>query len=284
MVAANWSATLNVGNGLYAVADLAERGDQLYLGMPDGLYVGDQSGSFFNILPEARDLRHADNGRDLDIYDGGVIYAGMPGTFWFQASNFGGQRGDAFEIGARGILSNRSPVRGRPRVVESYGPWLYQGLWTGSESYIMAGRREGDRQQPYTWRVMQRLPHTAKIQRLHFDGITNASGKYSEIPTRMWVATEATFGAQTNATAPLYVCPVPRLNENPITDLAFSANYVGSARVDLPYDDWKMPGVPKVFRAVEVWADNLLSGAQYADIWATIDQGARLHVGRAQQR
>ena len=283
---ANWSATLNIGwSGINTINDMAERGDALFLGMTDGLYQGDITGTFFNILPEARDLRHADNGRDLTAFDGGVIFAGAPGMFWYQPAQYGGARGDSFEMGPQGVTSGRNPVRGRIVDTEGHGPWLYAGFWTGSQSWLLAGRRTRPRTDAgsYDWHTMQVLPHTTKVHNLHFDTITNASGQYTEMPTRMWVATDASFGAQTNATAPLYVTPIPRLNQNPLTDLTFTPNYCGSARIDFPFTDWQMPGVYKIFRSVEVYADNLLSGAQYADVWATVDSGSRQYIGRAQQ-
>ncbi len=285
MVAGNWSATLSIGNGLNAINDLAERGDALFLGAADGLYQGDIGGSFFNVLGEARDVRHQDNGRDLTVYDGGLVFAGAPGMYWYQPSAFGGARGDSFEVGPQGATTGRTPVRGRNRTTVGNGPWLYAGMWTGSQSWLMGGRRDGDRQSPtgYTWHTLQLLPHTAKIHRIHFDSITNASGQYNEMPSRLWISTEASFGAQAGATAPLYVSPVPRLNQNPLLDLTFTPNYCGSARIDLPATSWQMPGVQKVFRAVEVWADNLMSGAQYCDLWVTVDSGARQYAGRATQ-
>lgn len=282
---ANWSATLNIGNGLNGINDMMERGDALFLGMDDGLYQGDISGTFFNVLPEARDVRHADNGRDLTAYDGGVVFAGAPGQYWYQPAQFGGARGDAFEVGAQAVTTGQNPVRGRIRAQQAFGPWLYAGMWTGSQSWLLAGRRADARTQPspYEWHTMQLLPDTAKIHRIHLDGITNASGQYNEMPTRLWIATEGSFGAQTGATSPLYVCPVPRLNQNPLLDPSFTANYCGSARIDFPYDDFQMPGVLKVYRAVEIWADNLQSGAQYANVFATIDNGARIFIGQANQ-
>lgn len=280
----NWSATLNIGNGQQPISDILERGDSLFLGAADGLYQGDVSGTFFNVTPEARDVRHVDNGRDLYAYDGGVIFGGAPGLYWYQPAQYGGARGDSFEVGPQGVTSGRNPVRGRNRAGTAVGPWAYAGMFTGSQSWILAGGVEASgRGSPYNWHTMQLLPHTAKINRIHFDAITNASGQYTEIPSRLWVSTEASFGALTNATAPLYVAPVPRLNQNPLTDLAFTPNYCGSARIDFPFTDWQMPGVFKIFRSLEIYADNLASGAQYADVWATVDAGARTYVGRANQ-
>lgn len=284
-VGANWSATLNIGNGLNGINDMMERGDALFLGMDDGLYQGDISGTFFNVLPEARDVRHADNGRDLTAYDGGVVFAGAPGQYWYQPAQFGGARGDAYEVGAQAVTTGQNPVRGRIRTQQAFGPWLYAGLFTGSQSWLLAGRRTDERTapQPYEWHTMQLLPDTVKIHRIHLDAISNASGQYHEMPGRMWIATEASFGAQTGATAPLYIAPMPRLNQNPLLDPAFTANYCGSARIDFSYTDMQMPGVLKVFRSVELWADNLQSGAQYCDVWATVDNGSRMYIGRATQ-
>lgn len=283
MATANWGATLNLGNGLYQINDMMERGDALFVGMDDGLFQGDISGTFFNVLPEARNARHPDNGRDLSAFDGGIVFAGAPGVYWYQPAQFGGARGDAFEIGPQAVTSGRNPIRGRIRAQESCGPWTYALMFTGSESVVLSGRRDQTRQQPgpYVWHTMQKLPHVAKGHRIHFDGITNASGQYTEISTRMWVATEASYGAA-QGTAPLYVASVPRLNQNPLTDTTFTGNYFGSARIDFPYTDWQMPGVYKIFRSVEVYADNLATGAQWCDVWCHIDNSSRMFIGRAQ--
>jgi hypothetical protein len=73
--------------------------------------------------------------------------------------------------------------------------------------------------------------------------------------------------------------PIPDLNGNPLMATPyFSANYIGSARMDLGAVDWGAPGTPKLYRAVEVWADNLASGAQWAKLYYSIDNEATRHL------
>jgi hypothetical protein len=74
--------------------------------------------------------------------------------------------------------------------------------------------------------------------------------------------------------------PIPDINGNPLMPSPyFSANYVGSARMDLGAADWGAPGTPKVYRAVELWADNLASAAQWCNVYYTIDEGTRTKLG-----
>lgn len=273
----DYSATINVGGGNLFVEDATVINSQLYAGEGDGLYAGDSSGTFFNVLPELSRQRHEDNARSLDVYNNEVMTPHVGGVWDYHPSTF---LAESYEIGPQGTTSNQSPVRGRIRAIRGFGAWLYGGLWTGSQSYLVAGHEVAPGQ--YDWHVGQRLPHTAMVSRIHFDGITSASNG-QEIPQRMWVATDASFGAQANATAPLYVTPIPRNNDNPLADLTFSARYVGSARADMPISDWQAPASLKVYRQVEVQADNLLSGVRYADVYYTVDNGPRTYLGRAQQ-
>ena len=49
--------------------------------------------------------------------------------------------------------------------------------------------------------------------------------------------------------------------------------------MDLGIVDWNAPSTPKVFRAVDLWAENLASGAQWTDVYYTIDGGTRTKLG-----
>lgn len=278
---ANWSATLNIGNQSDLVNDMIELGDQVFCATPEGLFAGDISGTFFNVLSQVRSSRHIDNGHDLTIYDNGVIMPHAAGVFWYEPSDV---VANAREIGPQARSSDRSPVQGRIRTVRAHGPWLYGGLWTGSQSFIQAARKMPSGE--YRWHILNRLPHAARINRMHFDTITNASSNQSisvtEIPTRMWVATDWLL---TTGTSALYVAPIPRLNGNPLAnDPIFSANYVGSARMDLGRDDQGAPDTLKVYRRLDISteANTLLSGVNYADVYFAVDGGSRTLLGRAQ--
>lgn len=280
MSAANWSATLHVGDGQTNFSDIAVLGDQVFLGGPKGLYAGDASGTFYNVLSDLEYQAHEDNCRDLAIHNNQVIAPHVAGLFAYRPSDF---QAEVLEIGPR--QSSRSPVRGYPRAARALGQWVYGGWWTGSQSYILAGRDDPNRG-GYVWNVMQRLPHTAKISRIHFDGIATASGGLKPIPNRMWVVTDMTIN--TGGTAPLYVLPIPRGYGNPLgTDPTFTPNYTGSARMDLGRSDRGAPATPKVFKMVEVRTDaSSLTGtpaiqmgtinaqAQWIEVWYSLDGGS----------
>jgi hypothetical protein len=276
---ANWSATLPVGNGISPVSDLIAFREQVFAGMPDGLYAGDQSGSFFNVTGELAGRVHPDNFRDLDLHEGEIVGVHSAGLFAYNPTTTAGARVRQINQPQR---SARSPVVGQHRAVRSFGGWLYAGLWTGSASYLRAGREvsPGD----WRWHTLNRLPHVSRVHRLHVDGITTASGGGKFFPNRLWVATDASINNGGLAgTAPLYYAPVPRDGQNPLAlDPVFSANYAGSARVDLPEIDRNAPGVLKVWESVEVWSDAALSGHRYADVYYTADRGTRTLAGRVQ--
>lgn len=274
---AAWSATLPVGNGVGKATDLTSFGPQVFVGMPDGLYAGDQSGTFFNVTGELGSQVHPDNCRDLGVHEGEVVFPHVSGVFAYNPTTTDTAR---VRRVSPAQTSARSPVQGQHRALKSFGGWLYAGQFSGSASYLRAGREvaPGD----WRWHTLNRLPHPSRVNRIHIDGVTSASGGARQLPQRLWVATDASF--VTSGTSPLYVAPVPRLNHNPLApDPVFSANYVGSARFDLPAIDRGAPGVLKVWERVEVWADALASGSRYGDVYYTLDRGARTLAGRVTQ-
>jgi hypothetical protein len=274
MATGNWSATLSVGNGQLAISDMTNLGGLLYAGMPDGLYQADSTGTFVNMLPGPAAAPNVDNGRELDTQNYSIIGPFADDIVMFQPSDM---VAESRSIGPYLNTSDRTPLRGRFRCVRAYGPWVYAGLWTGSQSHIMAGRWDGD---SVVWHPQQRLPHVARISHMHFDGVTTNSAA-APIPTRCWVATDA---SGFTGTAPLYWWHIPRLNNNPLgSDMTMTPAYMGSFRVDLGNTDWKSPGTLKFYKSVEIWADNLASGSRYLDVYYTVDWGTREYLGRALQ-
>ena len=272
---AQWSATLAVGDGMHPILDMTALQDQIYLGTPRGVLAGDQSGTFNNIMPDIANVVDFDNCRDLAIYDGQIIAQAKSGVFAYYPSP---TNAVTREISPAVLDAQRSPVTGYVRALKGYGAWLYAGMFTGSRSYLLAGRQRED---GFAWHVLNRLPHTTSIHRIHFDSMTRALASATLIPQRMWIATDASF--PTTGTAPVYVTAIPKMNGDPLADTSFSANYSGSARMDLGAIDRGAPGVTKVGRRTEIWAENLASGAQYADVYYTLDRGTRTLLGRAQE-
>lgn len=274
MATANYSATLNIGPGHLQPLDAVDRDRQIFVGMANGLHAGDTSATFVNVLPEIASHQHEHNAGDLDVYNTEIQVPYFGGMWSFTPSAFVAQ---AREVGPAN-KGDRSPVHGHVHAVNGLGPWLYTSLWTGTASYILAGRdmNDGSRR----WNVMQRIPHVADVHRIHFDNVSAPSSGLGGIPQRMWLATRQTTTA--GATAPVYVSRMPIGNDNPLApNTTFTANFVGSARMDFGRDDRGAPATPKVFRACEVRADMLLSGVRYADIFYSVDGGTRTYLGRA---
>jgi hypothetical protein len=271
----NWSATLTIGDGASNIVDMVSLNDQVYVGTNEGVYVGDQSGTFYNILSEVNQIRHTDNCRDLSVFQGAMMIPHITGLYSYYPST---TTAIVREVGPATRTSNTSPVRGYIRAGRSLGPWYYAGLWTGSQSYLLAGREKSN---GWVWHTQQRIPDVARVHRLHFDAVTVSSGAlFRNLPSRLWVATDASIGP--GGTASEYWSVIPQNNDNPVADTTFSARYNGSFRIDMGSTDRRAPGTQKLYRRVEVWADSLVSGAQYGDIYYTVDGGTRTLLGRAQ--
>jgi hypothetical protein len=282
MTIGDYSATLMVGNGQRSIADMVAFGDKVFLGLQDGIYQGDQSGSFINVTGELAQLDNLDNFRDLVVHNGQVVGQHITGLYAYDPTNTSRARVQQIGPAAR---SNKSPVQGYDTALESFGGWLYAARWTGSQSYLMAGR---EMPEGYRWNLLNRLPLPGRVSRLHVDGITYGSGGAPAvaIPNRLWAAMDGSFGDMlpgSGTAAPLYFQPIPRLNANPLApDPVFSANYCGSARMVLPRSDRGAPGVLKMYEYAEMTADAFLSGSRYADVYYAIDGGPRTLLGRAQ--
>jgi hypothetical protein len=266
----NWTATLAIGSDRTGINDVVELEDQLFSGKPDGLYAGDQSGSFANINPGI--THHQEDYRDLAVFNGAVVGVVGDEICETMLTDYGAI---ITPIGPYAAKTNRSDVRGRFRTVTGLTRWLYSGLWTGSASYILAGTKQNN---GYVWHTQQKLPSVA-VNKLRFDGATqwvSAQGTIYDFPQRMWMTTDTALAGS----SPLLFWPVPSFNDNPLlNDPVFSANYIGSARIDLGAVDWGAPGTPKVYRACEVWANNLASAAQWCDVYYTVDSGTRTKLG-----
>lgn len=271
---ANWGANYNLGDGDAPILDMTSLDDQVYASTNRGLYAGTNTGTFYNVLGELYSQVHPDNGRDICVFDSGIVYPHISGLVHYKPSVFGGE----VDFVSSKVGKIKGPLQGRFRCVRAFGGWLLAGLYTGSQSWLMVGKPGGS---DWIWHTAQRLPHTTKIGRIHVDGALYASNG-TLLPSRIWVATDASI--DTSGTAPVYWIPYPPSDSNPLaTQGGFTPNYIGSARIDLGNVDGEAPGTYKNYRSVEVWADNLLSGYRYCDLYYDLDQsGSFTLLGRAQ--
>ncbi len=114
---------------------------------------------------------------------------------------------------------------------------------------------------------MQLLPEIAKISRIHVDAITVASNG-GKIPRRIWVATDASFGAQSGCTAPTYFWPIPEDDGPPMQDTTFTPNYC-LGLLEESVRDWQNPGTWKVWRKLEMQTDTM--GSATVAVVMTVD-------------
>lgn len=264
---ANWGATYAIGNYNAPIKSLIAVDDQIFAGTAQGLFAGDQTGTFINVLSQLAQQSNPDNCRDLTIFEAAVVAPHIAGVFAYRP-----QTGQVEDMSPP--RSDRSPVAGNIRAVRAHGRWLYGGLYTGSRSWIVAGERQGNNR--LVWHTLQRLPHTTKVSRLFVDGSTTYS--VSRVANNFWASTEASI--DTSGTSPTYWWSIPALDGNPLAPSpGFSANYVGSARMDFGSTDWNAPATPKVYRSLELWSENLALSAQWADVYYTIDEGTRIKLG-----
>ena len=287
MVTANWSATLSIGSGQENARDMVALDDQLYVSTTKGLYAGDTSGTFYNVLSDMVRSDHYYNGRQLTIHENSVIYPHAGGMIAYEPGVFGAT---AREVGP-GRSSSRSPVSGQFVTVTSYAGWLYGGLFTGSSGFLCAARRLSDGR--YAWYVQQRIGDGAEfinsIQTVAVDTISKAPGgeTLEPLPSRMWLGISSfPENAGVGTEQQVRWWPMPRSDGNPVGDLNFSPNYCGSARTDFGRDNRGAPETKKVLRRVDVNTDasTFLSGSRYADVYYMIDgQETRTLLGRAQE-
>ncbi len=280
---ANWTATIAVGDGMSQPMGMVALDDQVFVRMPDGVYAGDQSGTFINVMGELQSQRDS-RPYNMAVH-AGKLYAPQGSSIWeYEASGLSGQ---VREVSPP--LGQHSYLRGRFTAVRGYGPNLYAALATSTVNWLLAGTPQGGE---WVWHTLNRLqsngnwvpatwPHPVQIADIHFDTISVGSSGIA-LPPRCWLSVgwRDDMTPVDQSTPFIYGQPIPPGHQNPIGAVAnFSPNYVGSARMDLGAVDWGAPGTPKVYRACEVWAENLASGAQWCDIYHTIDGGSRIKLG-----
>jgi hypothetical protein len=249
-------------------------GEQLCVGTRDGLYMGDETGTFYNVLPELSHQKHEDNCRDLTIHHNGIVVPHVGGLYWYRSNGLDAQ----VDVISPPPPGRNNPISGYPLAVRSIGDTLLAAYWTGSASFLLAGHSQPS---GWVWHPLNRIPVPWRVNRLHVDGITVSSGGVYALPNRLWVLTSGS--PNPNILNTLYACEIPPQYGNPLVPTpAFSANYVGSAVIELGSVDFGAPSTPKLFRSVEVWAENLTWPARVGNFYYDVDHsGSWTLLGQA---
>lgn len=88
-VLANWPAGISVGDSGFGATDLNGYGSELLVSKPEGLFRGDASNNFVNVLPQIAPMADQDNGRHTVVVDTDVYYPHQHGLL-----HYDGQRSD----------------------------------------------------------------------------------------------------------------------------------------------------------------------------------------------
>ncbi len=274
----NWTATIVVGDGISQPMGMVALDDQVFVRMPDGLYAGDLSGTFVNVMQQLQTQRDA-RSYQMAVHQERV-YVPDGANIW--EYGLSGLQGDLRQVGPR--LGQRSYLRGRLSAVRGYGQFLYAGLATSTANWLLAGHDTGS---DWAWHTLNRIrgatTDPVPVLAIHFDSISVGSANQA-VPPRCWLSIGRLIGPPPNTSPYIFGQAIPPGHQNPLGEIdGFSANYIGSARIDLGEVDWGAPGTPKLFRSCEVWAENLASGAQWCDVYYTVDGGTRTKLGTVAQ-
>lgn len=279
MVTANWSATISLSNANSQSVTAQALENRLFVGFPDGLYMGDQTGTFSNVLTDIGFNTNTENVRDTTVHLGQVVTCEGPHIWAYKPSTGANSvlrqiwpRTDVrplATLGATPAGQKGLSFRGQITCVKGFGRWLYAGLFNGSQSMVFCGL-DASYPLPYVWHPMQLFPETVKVTRLHVDAVTAASDG-TKIPRRIWVATDASFGSQTGCTAPLYYWPIPDDDGPPFADMTFSSNPCTDAVLEESERNWLNPSSWKVWRKLEAYADGVGSAGIPLQVKAIVD-------------
>lgn len=173
MTPADWSAGTTFGDSSVPVTAMAEYGRFLLVGKHDSLWALDANFEAANVLPDIAAWRSADNCRSLTAWHGMLVVPHRQGLYFYAP-------GEVTPAGPERLELNESPVRGQVLAVAGAGMWLYISLWTGTDTYILAGRERDAATGglgPMLWHPILKLPGV-RCRALFVSGLTNPPRLY----------------------------------------------------------------------------------------------------------
>lgn len=262
MVATDWSAAYTVGDPGTSITGLSALDELLYIGKRDGLFILDSSGIAAQVTPELRAFKHADNGIGLKPWHGYMWLPHLRGLL--QYSPMGDTGFAVASVGPGRDATSDCPVRGEVTALAGDDRWLYVAVYTlGGDTWLVAGREAGEGETQWgrmLWHPLAKIAGV-KCQAMHISGLwTNP---------RLWFGLGANVG---------YIV-LPRYTDNPQVDT--SATYATSGKLYLSAHSWYTPTTKKVWKAIEVEADNL-NPTRYLDVYYRVDGGTWTLAGRAE--
>ena len=268
---ASWGDEHPVGDAGTKITDLLEVNGTSYICKEDGLYEWDGVGSADRVLDTGRATR---NGQGATYWHGGFVIPAASGLWWTRMGEPVGpdsnpnNRGNQTSIG-----TGRYFKQGRWMGLAGFGAYLY-GLYVhsvGTAAYLACGRERDASDAPgwgpIVWHTLD-IP-TADLNDFHGTFITEASEfAASDVRPCLWFA-------DGNNVSYLFLdrdgAPLQKRSQ---IDLEDSGANVFITSGDL---DFGFPAVQKQLRAVEGWADDMLSGHSFRFLVGT--DGAAILAG-----
>ncbi len=254
MTAADWSGANAVGEPGTAITALVGLGDLLYVGKTDGLYCLDSSGIATQLTPELRGVTDGDNCRNMRAWHSMLFVPHVRGMLRVQEMGEAGSIITSAQPGRDARSGN--PVRGRITAMAGDDRWLYAALYTGTDTYILAGRETDT---AMVWHPLQRLAGV-RCEAMHISGL--------------WPNPRLFFGAGPDVGSII----LPRQGDNPLADA--DCRYATSGQVTFSAHDSGVPATVKLYKRVEVHAEGL-DEQNYVDVFLRVDEGSWQYVGRA---
>lgn len=260
LVAANWTGAYAVGDPGTAITGLVGLEDLLYCGKADGLYVLDSSGTAWQRTPELRGVVDASNCAGMGAWHGALWVPHLRGLLRVQEQGEAGYVIASVQPGREAAADN--PVRGRVTALVGDDRWLYVALYTGTDTYILAGREMGTADGvAMLWHPLALLEGRA-CRAMHLSGL--------------WASPRLFLGVGPDVG---YIT-LPRQADSPLADP--DCRYARQGRIYYPAHDSRVPATTKLYRSVEIHAEGLDS-SNYIDVFLRLDDGDWRYAGRAQE-
>lgn len=253
MTAADWSAGYKIGDPGAAITALAAVGDLLYIGKEEGLFALDATGVAAQLTPELRPWGGSENCRGMRPWHGALWVPHRRGLYRYEDLGDTGFHVTSAQPGREAV---DNPVRGQVTALAGDDHWLYAALWTGSDSYILAGRETAE---GMIWHPILFLAGRQCLA-LHISGL--------------WSSPRLFFGAGPDVG---YII-LPRQADNPLSDP--DCRYATSGRFYYASHDSGVPATTKLYKSIEVHAEGL-DAYNWIDVYLALDDGQWQYAGRA---
>jgi hypothetical protein len=260
---ADWSAGdwVRIGDPGGAITCMGSQGDLVYVGTSEGPYALDSSGIAPSLTPELRAYRSTANCKNMRSWHGRYLIPHLRGLLAYQDMGTSGFSVSSVGPGREAVLGN--PIRGLITAMAGDDRWLYAALYNGVDTYILAAREAATAEEAnngaLVWHPLAKIA-SVRCDAMHICGLFTNPRLY--------------FGVGAN----LAYITLPRDADNPLQDA--NCRYALTGSIWLSRHSWGTPSTVKVWRDVQVKADNL-STTRPVQVLYSLDGGPYVAGGAA---